>query len=64
MLRPVNQHAQGEDGGGVEGNPGIPIDLQASLNDLVGMLQRVLDLVPTGRDSDGYDSSSTSDDNA
>lgn len=48
--------------GGAEGSPGRPLDIQASLNQLVGMLQRVLDFIPAGGDdSDGYDSTSTSD---
>lgn len=50
--------------GGTEGSPGRPLDLQASLNELMGVLQRVLDYIPTGdgagEDSDGYDSTSTS----
>ncbi len=47
---------------GVEGDPGQPLDLQSSLNELVGMLQRVLDLVPTATregDSNGRDTSSS-----
>lgn len=53
--------AQGEVGG-PEGAEGRPLDIQASLNELVGMLQRVLEFIPgTGGDSDGYDSTSTSD---
>ena len=45
---------------GPEGLPGQPLDIQASLNELVGMLQRVLDFIPTGRNSDGYDSTTSS----
>lgn len=53
--------------GGTEGSPGQPLDVQASLNELVGMLQRVLDFLPgAGRrggeeeESDGYDSTTSS----
>lgn len=48
---------------GVEGQAGRPLDLQGPLNELVGMLQRVLDFMPTGgqQDSDGYDSTSSED---
>ena len=45
---------------GPEGAPGQPIDLQASLNELVGMLQRVLDFIPASANSDGYDSTTSS----
>lgn len=45
---------------GPEGLPGQPLDLQASLNELVGMLQRVMDFIPAGNNSDGYDSTSSS----
>ncbi len=45
---------------GPEGLPGQPLDIQASLNELVGMLQRVLDFIPAGANSDGYDSTSSS----
>ena len=43
-----------------EGSPGQPLDIQASLNSLVGMLQRVLEFIPSRGDSDGYDSTSSS----
>lgn len=54
--------------GGAEGLPGQPLDLQASLNELMGVLQRVLDFLPgtggrgggEGEDSDGYDSTTSS----
>ena len=47
---------------GVEGQAGRPLDLQGPLNELAGMLQQVLDLIPGRRqDSDGYDSTSSED---
>ncbi len=45
---------------GPEGIPARPLDVQASLNELVGMLQRVMDFIPAGANSDGYDSTSSS----
>jgi len=47
-------------GGGAEGVVVDPPDLQGSLNELVGMLQRVLGIVP-GQGSDGYDSTDSDD---
>ena len=47
-------------GGGMEGVAVDPPDLQGSLNELVGMLQRVLGVVP-GQGSDGYDSTDSDD---
>ena len=51
--------------GGAEGLPPRPLDVQASLNELLGMLQRVLDFLPgrgggEGEESDGYDSTTSS----
>lgn len=46
---------------GPEGVPGQPLDIQASLNELMGLLQRVLDFIPAAAaNSDGYESSSSS----
>lgn len=61
------QQQQEEDQGavaGAEGLPPQPLDVQGTLNELVGMLQRVLDFLPAGvareGDSSGYNSSSSS----
>lgn len=62
QQQPQAQAEGAEGGGGLEGVAGQPLDIQASLNELVGMLQRVLDFIPVGRDSDGYDSNATDSD--
>lgn len=62
QQRQAQQAAAEEGVGGAEGNPGRPLDLQGPLNELMGMLQRVLDLIPgAGRDSGGYEGSSDED---
>ena len=56
----VQHQAAAEGAGGTEGHVASPLDLQGPLNELVGMLQRVLDFLP-GEGSDGYDSTDSND---
>lgn len=58
------RRAEGAEGavGGTEGSPGRPLDVQASLNELLGMLQRMMDFLPSPRrDSDDNSTNFTDD---